>query len=144
MATNYDKFVQKTFAERPELARAWEQKSPLREIAIALTKLRRDAGLTQRQVAEKAGWKQPYVARLESGLDHMPSPETVARFAEVCNAEAGLILIRKGPSGVEISDTISLTGRRTAVERIMHIAEQDQEAVTEQFVTDAVAVGEKI
>lgn len=139
MSNDYDKFVEETFAERPNLARLWEEKRPMREMALALTELRRAAGLTQRQLADAAGWKQSYVARLESAIDRMPSPETVARFAEACEAEAGLVLIRKGPSGMEITDTIALSSHSTAVEHIVHIADEDKASVTEQFSSDAAA-----
>lgn len=50
----------------------------------AILKARREAGLTQAQVAERMGTKAPAVARLESALvsgKHSPSIETLKRYA---------------------------------------------------------------
>lgn len=53
----------------------------------ALLKARRDAGLTQAQVAERMGTQAPAVARLERSLatgKHSPSIATVRRYAKAC------------------------------------------------------------
>lgn len=53
----------------------------------ALVHARTEAGLTQADVAERMGVKQPVVARIESSLgkkDHSPSLNTLRRYAEAC------------------------------------------------------------
>ncbi|MGO9741932.1 MAG: helix-turn-helix domain-containing protein [Roseiarcus sp.] len=73
-----------------ELADAWkrdpafrsqyERIGPAMELAFALAAARRDAGLTQAEVARRMGTSQAAVARLESGLI-MPSWNSIERFA---------------------------------------------------------------
>lgn len=46
-----------------------------------LKALREDEGWTQRELAERVGLSQPYVARLESGTQQ-PSWDTVCRLAD--------------------------------------------------------------
>ena len=53
----------------------------------ALLKARRDAGLTQAQVAERMGTQATAVARLERSLatgKHSPSIATVRRYVKAC------------------------------------------------------------
>ena len=53
----------------------------------ALLKARRDAGLTQAQVAEQMGTQAPAVARLERALatgKHSPSIATVRSYVKAC------------------------------------------------------------
>jgi len=52
-----------------------------------LLKARRDAGLTQAQVAERMGTQPPAIARLERSLatgKHSPSLATLRKYAEAC------------------------------------------------------------
>ncbi len=53
----------------------------------ALLKARRQAGLTQAQVAERMGTRAPAIARLERSLatgKHSPSIATVRKYAKAC------------------------------------------------------------
>ena len=53
----------------------------------ALLAARKDAGLTQADVAARMGVSQPVLARIESSLGsrkHSPSLETLRRYAEAC------------------------------------------------------------
>jgi transcriptional regulator with XRE-family HTH domain len=55
----------------------------------ALAGLRRAAGLSQRELADRTGWHQPYVVRLEgerSGL--IAALARLERFADACGATA--------------------------------------------------------
>jgi ribosome-binding protein aMBF1 (putative translation factor) len=51
---------------------------------------RRDAGLTQAQVAERMGTKAPAITRLERALasgEHSPSVDTLRRYAAACGKQ---------------------------------------------------------
>ncbi|MFL9901735.1 helix-turn-helix transcriptional regulator [Paraburkholderia fungorum] len=51
---------------------------------------RRDAGLTQAQVAERMGTKAPAITRLERALasgQHSPSVDTLRRYAAACGKQ---------------------------------------------------------
>lgn len=53
----------------------------------ALLRARKDAGLTQADVAERMGVSQPVLARIESSLGsrkHSPSLATLRKYAEAC------------------------------------------------------------
>ncbi|MEM7737052.1 MAG: helix-turn-helix transcriptional regulator [Deinococcota bacterium] len=61
-----------------------------------MLKARKEAGLSQAQVAERMGTKAPSVTRLESSLSsgkHSPSLETLRKYAEAvgCDLEIHLI-----------------------------------------------------
>ena len=52
-----------------------------------LLKARKDAGLTQADVAKRMGVSQPVLARIESSLgsrNHAPSLSTLRRYAQAC------------------------------------------------------------
>lgn len=62
----------------------------------ALLKLRRRAGLTQQELAARAGWDPAFVSRLESfprdgAPGALPDLETLARYAKACSCELALI-----------------------------------------------------
>jgi transcriptional regulator with XRE-family HTH domain len=56
------------------------------EAMLALSRLRRESGLTQGQVARRMNTKQPAVARWEADLSGTISLENYARFAAACGA----------------------------------------------------------
>jgi transcriptional regulator with XRE-family HTH domain len=67
-----------TFAE--ELAKAREGT----RLGLALTEMREERGLTQREVSERTGIKQPMLARIERG--QIPTLPTLRRIAQALNA----------------------------------------------------------
>ena len=67
-----------TFAD--ELARAREGT----RLGLALTEMREERGLTQRDVSERTGIKQPMLARIERG--QMPTLPTLRRITQALNA----------------------------------------------------------
>jgi ribosome-binding protein aMBF1 (putative translation factor) len=55
--------------EDPEFRREWEARTVVAELAMAVRRMREDAGLTQAQLAALIGVKQPMIARVERGSD---------------------------------------------------------------------------
>lgn len=72
-----------------EFRELWERTALARAIALELVSYRSRHDLTQRDLAEKLGMKQPQVARLECG-DVNPSIETLSRLAERLSLEIAL------------------------------------------------------
>jgi predicted transcriptional regulator len=72
----------------PEFRAAYEALEPAYQIA----RLRILRGLTQEQLAEKVGTKQPSIARLESGRS-MPSLGFLQRVAEALDAEVEIRIV---------------------------------------------------
>lgn len=62
------------------------------EIGEALTRARTAAGLTQAQVAERAGTTQPVIARLEKGRGGVPSLDLLNRVAGAMGLRLALSL----------------------------------------------------
>jgi len=68
---------------------AYEAKKPAIDLATRLFELRSALGLTQREVAARAGITQPEIARLESG-EIGPTWETVSRVLGALGARLEL------------------------------------------------------
>jgi transcriptional regulator with XRE-family HTH domain len=60
--------------------REWEQDAPARLVAAKLIEYRYDHGMSQRQLADLVGVKQPQIARWESG-ESLPQPGNLSRLA---------------------------------------------------------------
>ena len=55
-------------------------------IAVMITRMREDKGLSQRDLARITGLKQPQIARIESG-DYLPTLETLMILADALGAQ---------------------------------------------------------
>jgi transcriptional regulator with XRE-family HTH domain len=64
----------------PEFRAEWERTALARAVALAVVRYRGDHGLSQRDLAERLGMKQPQVARLELG-EVNPSMDTLMRVS---------------------------------------------------------------
>ncbi|MBO0451895.1 MULTISPECIES: helix-turn-helix domain-containing protein [Enterococcus] len=62
-----DELINKKKAESAIFATEYEKEAQRLDIAIALTQLRKELGLTQRELAEKVGKPQSTIARIENG-----------------------------------------------------------------------------
>jgi ribosome-binding protein aMBF1 (putative translation factor) len=72
----------------PAFRRAWEARRVVAEVALAVRRMRAEAGLTQAQLAALIGVKQPMIARVERGTDARTPRWDVLR-------RAGLVLGRQ-------------------------------------------------
>ena len=72
----------------PEFREAWEASDP----AYQLARLRILRGLTQQQLAEKVGTRQPSIARLESGREE-PKLGFLRRVAEALGAKVEVRIV---------------------------------------------------
>ena len=54
-------------------------------LAVMITRLREERGLSQRELAKMTGIKQPQIARIESG-DYLPTLETLWKLADALAA----------------------------------------------------------
>ncbi|MBA3061235.1 MAG: helix-turn-helix transcriptional regulator [Nitrospirae bacterium] len=81
--------VQEHIAEQmkyPEFKKAWHDLDSESELLESLLKAREKAGLTQEELAEKIGTKQPALSRLERGGFKKASVETLRKIADVLDA----------------------------------------------------------
>ena len=86
------------------------------DVARILRQARRRAGLTQRQLASKAGVPQPMVARIESGAV-IPRVDTLDRLLEACGE--GLESHPRPGRGLDRTGYRELL-RRSPEERLRH------------------------
>lgn len=76
----------------PEVRRAYDELGPEFELIKQLITLRNRRQMTQAQLAERAGTKQPSIARLES-RGQIKSLSLLRRLAEALDAELVITLI---------------------------------------------------
>jgi transcriptional regulator with XRE-family HTH domain len=65
-----------------------------------MLKARKEAGLSQAEVAKRMGTRAPAVTRLESSLTtgkHSPSVETLRRYAKAVGCRLEIHLVSEGP-----------------------------------------------
>ena len=91
----------------PDFAAAVEAELQAMRIEQELVALRNASGLSQRQLAEKLGVKQPVIAKLEAGKTRNIGLQTLVRAVKAMNGSIEVSITPKGHPG--------RTGRRRAV-----------------------------
>jgi len=77
--------------QSPEFRRHYERRRLIHEVALAVRRMREDAGVTQGQLAKAIGTSQPTIARLENGLDQRaPRWDTLNRIARALGKQLRL------------------------------------------------------
>lgn len=76
----------------PEVKAEYDRLGPVYELVGAMIEARHEAGLTQRQLAERMGTTQSVVARLENA-HHMPSLDLVTRYAAALGRRLDIHLV---------------------------------------------------
>jgi transcriptional regulator with XRE-family HTH domain len=79
MKTN-DELLAEQLRADPAFRAEWERTALGRAVAVAIVRYRAEHGLSQRDLAQRLGMKQPQVARLELG-EVNPSMDTLMRIA---------------------------------------------------------------
>jgi ribosome-binding protein aMBF1 (putative translation factor) len=85
MKTN-EELIAEQLRTDPEFRAEWERTKLARAVAVAIVRYRAEHELSQRELAERLGMKQPQVARLELG-EVNPSIETLMRLASELRIE---------------------------------------------------------
>jgi len=99
MTVTFDDYIAEREVRDPEFRRVREGSRPLFEFQNSLTDARLRAGLTLRQLAERAGIRQEAAWRLEQGA-YFPRIETIRRLAlaldvEVVVTSQGAVQVRR-------------------------------------------------
>jgi transcriptional regulator with XRE-family HTH domain len=97
--SEFDRFLQKQLDEDPEFRREWERSEPLYSVIGAMLRRRAELDITQAQLAERMGKKQPAIARFEAGNAENPTLGFLQDLAEALGMELVVSLQpRKEPS----------------------------------------------
>ncbi len=89
--TNFDRWMERNLAD-PEWRTGYEEARTEFDLALAITRARIDAGLTQEQLAERMGVSQATVANLERpGKGH--STTSLARLARALDKRCVIMFV---------------------------------------------------
>lgn len=80
MSAKFDDFLQEQL-QNPEFKKEYEELQPERAIIQAIIDARKNAGLTQKELAERTGIAQGDISKLERGNAN-PSVRTLKRLAD--------------------------------------------------------------
>lgn len=86
---------------RPDLAERQAKNARKRAIALKLRALRDARGLTQVEVAERAGMTQSVIARLEALSGPLPSLASIDRYVDACGGHMAILI---SPAPTELPD----------------------------------------
>jgi transcriptional regulator with XRE-family HTH domain len=92
---SHDKFVAKLLSD-PEVKAEYDAMEDEFALFDEFLKARRNAGLTQAEVAARMGTKPPAVARIEAGggsKKHSPSVATLRRYAKAVGCKLKIELV---------------------------------------------------
>jgi transcriptional regulator with XRE-family HTH domain len=96
--------------DAPDAKAAWDASRGKREIALLLARIRKAAGLTQKDIALRTGWDKAFVSRLEGAAGGIPDTQTMSRYAEACGATLGLVVAMPGEGAdARIVDAITVS-----------------------------------
>lgn len=87
----WDGYIARRVAEDPEYAKAHAIGRPFTNLALNIWALRLTKGLTQQQLADAAGMKQPRIATIERDETN-PTLETISRIAYALGVTADRLL----------------------------------------------------
>lgn len=92
--------LKKKAFKRPGVKAAYEEMEPEFTLLRELLRARKNAGLSQAEIAEKMGTKAPAVTRLESSLGsgkHSPSIATLKKYAKALGCQLEIKLVANNP-----------------------------------------------
>lgn len=129
MPETLDQVRDAQMSRHTKLRDQWEALGWVREIKLALIKMRREEGLTQKQLAENAGWKQSFVSRLEnipgSGRIAIPDIPTIKAYVDACGGDFGLVFGSISGQTAHISSAIGTSEHDRFNSRIAAFSDTD-------------------
>lgn len=111
---SFDDLQEERLQRDPEFRKLWEASAPKRAIAIALVRMRKQAKMTQSELAERANWDKAFVSRLEGATGPMPDTATLARYAKACEHAVGVVFASVADGHTRITDAVTLVAPEAA------------------------------
>jgi DNA-binding XRE family transcriptional regulator len=91
--TNFDKYLEEQLKDKDFAAR-FKKAGEAWDVALKLTALRKECGLSQKELAQRVGTTQQQISRLESPSYEGHSLSMLRRVAEVLGATVHIELLR--------------------------------------------------
>jgi transcriptional regulator with XRE-family HTH domain len=96
-------------SKRPDIEALWDKSKQKRGFSEFLLRARYRAGLSQSQLAERAGWDKSFVSRMESAFSPIPDLLTISRYMSACGETVGLTVFNTAnPEDLSIVDALVL------------------------------------
>jgi transcriptional regulator with XRE-family HTH domain len=110
--TNFDLFLEEQLRD-PDFAERFKRAGEAWDVALQLTALREQAGLTQKELAQRLHTSQQQISRLESPAYEGHSLSMLRRAARVLNAKVKVVLepLPAGRAGV-VAEARASYGKR--------------------------------
>lgn len=99
----HSEFVQERMKKSARYRRAYARYSRQIDLAMLVREMREAAGLTQAELAQRAGTTQSAIARLEDAEYTAHSLQTIEKIAQVCGVELKLHAHKKPKLELEVS-----------------------------------------
>ena len=102
--TNFDRYLEEQMKD-PDFARRYQKAGEAWEVALQLAALRKKAGLSQKELAQRVGTSQQQISRLESTSYEGHSLSMLRRVAEVLGATVHIdIQLSKHPKQATVAE----------------------------------------
>ena len=101
--TEWQQFRDKLLAEKAETRQEYARLEPTFQVIAEIVHLRRERGLSQKELAARMGRQQPAIARLEAGRAN----PTLSFLREVAEALDARLVVRLEPGEVKGESTKS-------------------------------------
>ncbi len=109
--TNFDKYLEKQLKDRSFAAR-FERAGQAWDVALQIAALRREAGLSQKELAKRLKVSQQQISRLESPAYEGHSLSTLRSVADALNAQVRVVIEPKGKrAAMRVAETAARYGR---------------------------------
>jgi len=90
----FDELIEKEYGKvGTESRNEYEEKAQMFIVSEMLKEARKDANLTQEQLAEKAGTKKSYISKIENGKGNIQLSTLIRIFEKGLNRKIGLTFL---------------------------------------------------
>lgn len=103
MKTNFDNYLDEQLKD-PAFAKRFAAASDAWDVAMQITSLRNQAGLSQKELARILGTSQQQISRLESPSYEGHSLSTLRRVAEALNAKVRVLFEQVEDSSEQVAE----------------------------------------
>ena len=107
--------------EDPGLKNKLKQMQPRIDLAKALYQLRRQANLTQKQVAKAMDKEQSFVSRMESVTGPFPDSNSISSYAHACHATMGYVFVSPNQEVEVLSVPMGVESDRDVFSNVMEL-----------------------